>query len=54
MLGIAGGPAAPITIPMISLAGGISGSFFGDYLGRYVVDMVFTKQTFTWIMAQMH
>ena len=33
------GPLAPIAIPVLSLAGGIAGSFGGDALGKWVVDI---------------
>ncbi|MBQ4538194.1 MAG: hypothetical protein II995_01150 [Oscillospiraceae bacterium] len=33
------GPFAPFAIPVLSLAGGIAGSFGGDALGKWVVDI---------------
>ena len=33
------GPVAPIAIPVLGLIGGIAGSFAGDRLGKYVVDI---------------
>lgn len=37
------GPAAPIAIPVLSLAGGIGGSFAGDYLAKWVVDITYVE-----------
>lgn len=38
-LGALTGPAAPIAIPILSLAGGVIGSWGGDKLGKLVVDI---------------
>lgn len=42
-LGAMTGPAAPVTISILSIMGGIGGSFAGDYLAKWVVDITYVE-----------
>ena len=35
---------APVTVPILSLAGGIAGSFAGDALAKWVVDITYVGE----------
>ena len=44
LLGAATGLAAPVAVPLLSFAGGVVGSFGGDALGRWIVDITVVEE----------
>ena len=44
MIGALGTIYAPVTVPILSLAGGIAGSFAGDALAKWVVDITYVGE----------
>ena len=43
-LGALTGPFAPITAPIFAIAGGVIGSYTGDSLFRYLVDISYLEE----------
>ena len=44
LLGAATDLAAPVAVPLLSFAGGVVGSFGGDALGRWIVDITVVEE----------
>ena len=42
--GMFAGPAAPVVAPALGLVGGVVGSFGGDALGRWIVDITVVEE----------